>query len=192
MYLPSTLVEDDLVTLHAFVEAYPLAALVTCAGDDSNMFATHLPLVLDRTCGRFGTLSGHIPRASPHARALARGAASAIVLFTGPNAYLTPNWYPAEAEQGRVVPTWNYIAVHAAGMVTLRDEPAFLRAHLDELTRQHESQRPGPRAMTHEPADFVEDQLCAVVGLEIRIERLEGKWNMSQNRSGAARTMLGR
>jgi transcriptional regulator len=185
MYNPSSFAEDDLPTLHAFVEAHPLAALVTAVGGAPGLFGTHLPLLLDRGAGQFGRLVGHIARANPHARQLATGSSETLVIFTGPDAYITPSWYATKAETGRVVPTWNYVAVHAYGRATLRSDVEFLRPHLEALTRQHEPSRAGTWQVSDAPDDYIAQQMRAIVGVEITIERLEGKWKMSQNRSGA-------
>lgn len=185
MYLPQSFAEDDLSTLHAFVEAHSLATLVTAVGGPQGLFATHLPLLLDRTTTPFGRLFGHIARANPHARQLADGANETLVIFSGPDAYITPAWYATKGETGRVVPTWNYVAVHAYGRVTLHSEPEFLRPHLEALTKRHEPTRAGNWEVRDAPEDYIAAQLRAIVGVEIVIERLEGKWKMSQNRSGA-------
>jgi transcriptional regulator len=184
MYIPSSFAEDDLPTLHAFIEAHPLAALVTHSETDG-LFATHLPLVLDRTAGPMGTLIGHVARANPHSRGAAGESRSAMIIFTGPDAYITPEWYAAKRDTGRVVPTWNYVAVHVYGALHLRDDPEFLREHLETLTTRHESNRPHPWQVSDAPADYVQQQVKAIVGVEISIARIEGKWKMSQNRSEA-------
>lgn len=184
MYIPPSFAERDLPTLHAFIEAHPFAVLVSASATDG-LFATHLPVVLDRDAGAHGTLMGHLARANAHSRHLAAGAGEAMLIFTGPDAYITPEWYPAKRDHGRVVPTWNYVAVHAYGTVRLRAEPAFLRAHLEALTARHEAGRARPWAVSDAPAEFIAQQMQAIVGLELEITRLEGKWKMSQNRSGA-------
>ncbi|HET7551891.1 MAG TPA: FMN-binding negative transcriptional regulator [Gemmatimonadaceae bacterium] len=181
MYIPSTFAECDLPTLHAFVEANPLATLVTNSPADG-LFATHLPLVLDRGTGSLGTLVGHLARANPHARHVSAGPMPCLAIFTGPQAYITPEWYLTKQQTGRVVPTWNYVAVHASGELRLRDDPAFLREHLEALTRQHEANRAPGWQVSDAPADYIERQMKAIVGVEIAIDRLEGKWKMSQNR----------
>ncbi|MBL0940889.1 MAG: FMN-binding negative transcriptional regulator [Gemmatimonadaceae bacterium] len=183
MYIPNSFAERDTATLFDFIEAHPLGALVT-SEPGSGLFATHLPLVLDRATGPWGTLLGHIARANPHSR-LGNSPVSALVIFTGPNAYITPTWYATKRESGRVVPTWNYAVVHAYGTLRLRDDAEFLRAHLEALTNQHESQRSSPWQLDDAPADYIAQQMKAIVGVEFTIERLEGKWKMSQNRSPA-------
>lgn len=185
MYIPSSFAEEDVSTLHAFVEAHPLATLVTAVGGAPGLFATHLPLLLDPSTGPFGRLVGHIARANPHARQLAAASNESLVIFTGPDAYITPAWYATKADTGRVVPTWNYVAVHAYGQVTLNADPGFLRPHLEMLTRQHEPSRGGTWEVSDAPEEYIAQQLRAIVGVEITIERLEGKWKMSQNRSDA-------
>ena len=185
MYIPASYREDDLTTLHAFLDAHPLAALVTAVDGPASLYATHLPLVLERGVGPLGTLRGHLARANPHARQLATGTVPALVLFSGPDAYITPNWYPLKAEHGRVVPTWNYVAVHAFGTAVLRDDPEFLHAHLEALVAHHEATRSMAWKVSDAPEDFIAQQARAIIGLEIQIDRLEGKWKMSQNRSAA-------
>lgn len=184
MYIPSTFAERDLPTLHAFVEANPLAALVTSSAADG-LFATHLPLVLDRAAGELGTLVGHLARANPHARFASAGSIPCLAIFAGPQAYITPEWYLTKQQTGRVVPTWNYVAVHASGALRLREDPVFLREHLEALTRRHEADRTPAWQVSDAPADYIEQQMKAIVGIEITIDRLEGKWKMSQNRSAA-------
>lgn len=184
MYIPSSFAERDLPTLFAFIEAHPLAALVTSSTPEG-LFATHLPLVLDRAAGPMGTLVGHFARANPHSRCAADGSVEALVIFTGPDAYITPEWYQTKQETGRAVPTWNYVAVHAYGALRLRDDQEFLRGHLEALTLQHEAARPRPWNVADAPADYIAQQMKAIVGVELRIDRLEGKWKMSQNRPDA-------
>jgi transcriptional regulator len=180
MYNPSSFAEHDVAVMHDFIEAHPLGALVTAS--PGGLFATHLPLVLDRALGPHGTLQGHVARANPH-HELAGEGAEALVLFTGPDSYVTPTMYAAKATHGKVVPTWNYVAVHARGRLRFVREPDALRRHLARLTARHEAGRPQPWAITDAPADYIAKQLGAIVGVEIEITRLEGKWKMSQNRS---------
>ena len=182
MYIPSSNAEERPGVLLDFIAAHPLGALVTAS--DEGLFATHLPLVLHHARGEHGTLEGHVARANPHHRrpSLTR---EAMVVFTGPDAYVTPSWYPAKAEHGRTVPTWNYVAVHVYGTLRWIEEPEWLRRHLDELTARHEAGRPTPWAVTDAPAEYVAQQQRAIVGFELAITRVEGKWKMSQNRSAA-------
>jgi len=182
VYIPPSFAEHDVSVLHAFIEAHPLGALVTASA--TGLFATHLPLVLDRSRGAYGTLQGHIARANPH-HELAGETAEALVLFTGADAYVTPSLYPSKSEHGKVVPTWNYVAVHAHGTLRFVREPGALRRHLEQLTALHEASRPRPWSIADTPDGYVDKLLGAIVGVEIEIARLDGKWKMSQNRPAA-------
>ena len=184
MYIPSSFAERDLPTLFAYIEAHPLAALVTSSPTDG-LVATHLPVVVDRTAGPLGTLIGHVARANPHSRSLMSGPVSALAIFAGPDAYVTPTWYRTKEETGRVVPTWNYVAVHAYGSAQLEDDPSFLRQHLETLTHRHEGSRAEPWHVSDAPEDYIAQQMKSIVALRLPIERLEGKWKMSQNRPDA-------
>jgi transcriptional regulator len=184
MYIPPSYAEHDPQVLFDYIESHPLATLVTASPGDG-LFATHLPLVLDRAAGESGVLVGHLARANAHHRHIAAGASEALVIFTGPDAYITPSWYAAKREHGRVVPTWNYVAVHAHGTLRLTDDPSFLRAHLEALTTRHESSRADPWRVSDAPEEFIAQQMRAIIGVELTITRLEGKWKMSQNRSSA-------
>src|SRR6187455_2626264 len=179
MYIPPSFAEHDVEVMHSFIEAHPLAALVTAS--PSGLFATHLPLMLDRERGTHGTLQGHIARANPH-HELAGEGAEALVLFTGADSYVTPSLYASKAKHGKVVPTWNYVAVHAHGALRFVREADALRRHLERLTARHEAGRPQPWSIDDTPDGYVDKLLGAIVGVEIEITRLDGKWKMSQNR----------
>jgi transcriptional regulator len=183
MYIPQSNAEHRTETMLDFIEANPFGALVT-ASPPEGLFATHLPLVLDRPRGPHGTLEGHVARANPHHRQ-APASGDALVIFQGPDAYITPSWYAAKAEHGRVVPTWNYVAVHAYGTLRFVEDDAFLQRHLDALTNRHEAGRERPWATADAPGDYLAQLRRAIVGVELVITRLEGKWKMSQNRSQA-------
>ncbi|HEY0928621.1 MAG TPA: FMN-binding negative transcriptional regulator [Gemmatimonas sp.] len=185
MYIPASYRETDRAVLLDFLAAHPLGVLVsTTSGGDRGLYATHLPLHVDR---ERGVLQGHLARANPHVGHLESLAAGerVLVVFNGVDAYITPSWYPAKQEHGKVVPTWNFSAVHVHGAVTLHHDPAFLAAHLRHLTDAHESAQPKPWAVDDAPAEFITQQMRAIVGLEIAIDVLEGKFKMSQNRSHA-------
>ncbi len=188
MYIPRTNAEDRPEVLAAFMRAHPLAALVS-AGPAGELWATHLPVVIDPARGPHGTIEGHVARANPHHRLVraaaeqAAGPRESLVIFTGPDAYVTPAWYPGKAVHGREVPTWNYVAVHAYGPLTLREDPAWLMAHLTRLTDQSEAGRLAPWAVSDAPADYMAQQLKGIVGFELAITRVEGRWKMSQNRT---------
>ena len=182
MYLPSAFRQDDLAELHAQLQASPFA-LLTSAGA-TGVQASHLPLLLAPDEGEFGTLYGHFARANPHWRDL-QDDAEALAVFSGPDAYISPGWYPAKAEHGKVVPTWNYIAVHARGPVELIEEPERLLQIVSRLSDQHESGRERPWAVSDAPREYIDSMLRAIVGFALPIRRLEGKWKLGQNRSAA-------
>lgn len=181
MYRPSAFRQDDLATLQAQIRASGLA-LLTSAGEQG-LQATHLPLLLEDN-GEFGTLYGHFARANPHWRDLQAGA-EALVVFAGPDAYISPSWYPSKAEHGKVVPTWNYIAVHAWGTAEVFDDAERLRALVGRLSAQHEAGRPRPWSVDEAPRDYLDAMLRAIVGFALPIRRLEGKWKLGQNRPAA-------
>jgi transcriptional regulator len=183
MYIPHANAEHRPETMLHFIEARAFGALVTASPSDG-LFATHLPLVLDRTRGEHGILEGHVARGNPHHRH-ALSAGEALVIFQGADAYVTPSWYAAKAEHGRVVPTWNYVAVHAYGTLRFVDDVGFLTRHLEALTSRHESGREQPWSPADAPADYIAQLQRGIVGVELTITRLEGKWKMSQNRSDA-------
>jgi transcriptional regulator len=179
MYLPTHFEETRVQVLHELIHAHPLGALVvlTSAGLEAN----HIPLEVDPDPAPFGTLRGHIARANPLWRDSARDT-EALVLFQGPGTYISPAWYATKQETGKVVPTWNYAVVHAHGPVRFIDDRAWLRAFVEQLTNRHEAARPEPWRITDAPADYIDKQLGAIIGLEIPITRLVGKWKVSQNR----------
>lgn len=190
MYTPEPFRESDVGVMLDFIDARPLGTLITVNHDTSlhtdastaGVLATHLPFLLDRTRGEIGVLQGHVARANPHGAATAT---EALVIFTGPDAYVTPSWYASTREHGRVVPTWNYIAVHATGRFRLIEDPDFLRQHVTALTARHESVRERPWSVSDAPPEHINKLLREIIGLEIEITRLEGKWKMSQNRSAS-------
>jgi transcriptional regulator len=187
LYEPPAFREDRKEVLHRLIREARLALLVS-NGDAGGGVPdiTHLPLTLAAEEGPHGTLYGHVARANPHWRRLAQ-AGRAVAVFRGTEAYVSPNWYPSKAEHQRVVPTWNYEAVHAEGTVTLIEEPAVLRALVSRLTEEHERSQPRPWAVTDAPEDFVAGMLKGIVGLALRIERLSGKRKLSQNRGAVDR-----
>lgn len=184
MYVPPAFREDDLAALHATMRAARLADLVTAT--DEGLVATPLPLLLVPDEGPNGTLYGHVARANPQWRLPPRGG-EALALFRGPDAYVTPSWYASKAEHGKVVPTWNYVAVHAYGVPEFFEDADRLLAVVERLTDLHERPRAEPWAVADAPATFVRAQLKGIVGLRLPIARLEGKRKMSQNRTAADR-----
>jgi len=179
MYLPKHFEETRVEVLHALVRAHPLAALVTLGA--GGLEANHIPFEIDPDPAPFGTLRGHVARANPVWRELSRGA-DALALFQGPATYVSPSWYPTKQEGGKVVPTWNYAVVHAYGPLRAVDDPAWLRAFVERLTNRHESGRTAPWHVTDAPADYVDKMVTAIVGIELPVTRLLGKWKTSQNR----------
>jgi transcriptional regulator len=180
MYLPKHFEETRVEILHELIRAHPFGALVvhTSSGLDAN----HIPLEIDPEPAPFGTLRGHIARANPLWREHARDGA-ALAIFQGPDTYVSPAWYPTKQETGKVVPTWNYAVVHAHGPLRVIDDPAWLRDFVTKLTNRHEAERGGePWHVTDAPADYIDTMLGAIIGLEIPLTRLVGKWKMSQNR----------
>lgn len=183
MYVPPAFREDDPAELAAMIAAARLATLVTATPD--GMIATPLPLLFDPGEGAHGTLYGHVARANPQWRHPADG--DALALFAGPDAYVSPSWYAAKVEHGKVVPTWNYIAVHAYGPVEFFDEPDRLFAVVSRLSDLHEAGRERPWSVTDAPEAYVAAQLRGIVGLRLAITRIEGKRKLSQNRSASDR-----
>lgn len=179
MYTPSYFKDEDLASLHRQIEGSRLATLVTF--DGTEMQASHVPLLLDLTQGANGTLFGHLAKANPQWETLASG--EALIIFQGPDAYISPSFYAAKAEHGKVVPTWNYLAVHAYGRAEVFTDPARLLQIVSELTQKHEATRSEPWAVSDAPADYIEKMLNGIVGFAIPIERLEGKRKLNQNRS---------
>ncbi len=187
MYIPAPFREADRAILYDFIVAHPLGVLVSAMADGhaAAPYATHVPLHLDR---ERGVLTGHLARMNPHVALLTSAGHSTVpglVVFSGADHYITPSWYPTKQATAKVVPTWNYVAVHVAGPVTLHDDVDWLAAHLATLTDHHEASQAHPWAMHDAPADYLDAQMRAVVGVSIVIESLEGKYKLSQNRSDA-------
>ena len=180
MYTPKAFEVTDLALLHAAMKQSELATLVTMT--TQGLVATHLPLLLDETKGEYGTLTGHVSRANLQWRET-YPQTEALIIFLGLDTYVSPNWYPAKQETGRVVPTWNYAAIHAYGRLTFYEDPEWLRTMVTELTKRHEASFPAPWQVTDAPAVYIDSQLKAIVGFELRILRLEGKQKFNQNRS---------
>ncbi len=180
MYLPKHFEETRIEVLHELIRSHPLGTLVTLASQ--GLDANHIPFEIDPSPAPFGTLRGHVARANPLWREPPRGV-DALAIFQGPQAYVSPSWYPSKRETGKVVPTWNYAVVHAHGPLRIIDDRAWLRALVERLTRRHEAGRREPWQVTDAPPDFIEAQLAAIVGIEMPIARLAGKWKTSQNRS---------
>lgn len=179
MYVPAHFKEDRVTVLHDAIRKYGFGTLVTLG--EMELEASHLPLLLDPEPSPFGTLLGHLARANPQWQR-AKPGFQALAIFLGPNTYITPSWYPTKQQTGKVVPTWNYLAIHAYGTLSFFDDPAELRAHVGKMTETHEAPRAVPWAVGDAPTDFVDNMVRAIVGFRLVIDRLEGKWKMSQNR----------
>lgn len=186
MHTPPAFRDDDRDSLRATIRAARLANLVTATAD--GVLATPLPLFLEENEGEHGVLYGHLAKANPQGRSAALG--DALAIFMGPDAYVTPSWYEAKQESGKVVPTWNYVAVHAYGPVEFFDDAVRLLDVVTRLTTLHEGARAAPWAVSDAPPDFVQAQLRGIIGLRLPITRLEGKRKLSQNRSAADRAQV--
>jgi transcriptional regulator len=184
MYIPRANEETRIPVLHGLMEAQPFCSLVTMGA--SGLFATHLPMVLEKECLPLGRLKGHVSRANRQWRDFSPEI-EALVIFSGPQHYISPSWYPEKLETGKVVPTWNYAVVHAYGHLKVIENTEWLRAHLESLVKLHEAPFPAPWKISDAPADYIESLIKGIVGLELSIERIEGKWKASQNHSDAHR-----
>jgi transcriptional regulator len=183
MYQPDHFRVADLPEMHALMRARPLATLVSAGS--LGLYATHLPTVL-RDDGPYGVIECHLARANPHWKDLAEGN-EALMIFQGPEGYITPNWYPSKADHGKVVPTWNYAVVHAYGRPEVMEDRNWLRRHVTELTAQQETNEVKPWALSDAPESFIEAMLRGIVGFRFAFTQLEGKWKMSQNRQATDR-----
>ena len=185
MYLPKHFEQTDLEALYALIEHSPFGILVTASPD--GIEANHLPFELDRSQGTHGSLLCHVARSNPvwqHAPSLTT---DSLVIFQGPSAYISPSLYASKQETHMVVPTYNYAAVHVSGQVTVHDDVRWVRGLVSRLTGKFEKQREVPWKMGDAPASYIDERLSHIVGLEIRISHLTGKWKLNQNRSEADR-----
>ncbi|MFZ2101110.1 MAG: FMN-binding negative transcriptional regulator [Oricola sp.] len=181
MYQPPHFREERPGILHAAVRAHPLGLLI-CTGDDGPL-ANPVPFLLDTPDGGTAKLRAHVARANPAWKAIAaRPETPVLVVFQGPQAYVTPSWYETKKRTGKVVPTWNYVMVQARGRATVIEDPEWLRGQIGELTDAHEARRAGRWKVDDAPADFIAMQIRGIVGLSVEVAQLEGKWKVSQNR----------
>jgi transcriptional regulator len=185
MYQPPHFREDRIEVQHQLIRAYPLGLLMTAG--PSGLLANLFPFLLDSENSDKGTLRLHIARANPQWREL-ESVEECLVVFQGPQDYVTPSWYATKRETGKVVPTWNYATVHAWGRPRVVNDDVWLRRQIEDLTAARENLRTAPWQVDDAPADFIAMQMRAIVGVEIPIARIEGKWKMSQNRPEADRT----
>ena len=177
MYLPKHFLVEDPAILAQLISEYPLAIIV--GNLDGNLEVNHLPLMLseDKT-----KLYGHIAKMNPLTKVASSNNTSVTAIFNGPNAYVTPSWYPSKQESGKVVPTWNYAAVHVQGNIKLIDDPQWLRSHVSQMTNIHEPTYQSTWKLDDAPEEYVQTMLKAIIGIEIDVTSLLGKFKLSQNR----------
>jgi transcriptional regulator len=179
MITPNVFKETDLDVLHGLIRSHPLGTWVT--SEDDVLDVNHIPFVLDAAHGEYGVLRGHVNIANPVWRSLPT-AKESIVVFQGADSYISPSWYPSKQEHGKVVPTWNYIVLHAHGIPRAITDEEWLFEHLNALTNQHESKRDQPWKVSDAPEEFTSKMVKAIVGIEIPISNLLGTWKASQNK----------
>lgn len=180
VYLPAHFTAAQTADVAAFVAAVGAADLVTF--DGTKPVASLIPVIWDRETGEHGRLLGHLALANPQWESVAPGS-NALAIVHGPQAYVSPSWYPSTARHGRVVPTWNYVTVHFTGPLTVHRDPEWLRDVVTRLTERHEAHRPAPWAVTDAPPDYINGQLRGIVGVELTIATVQAKHKLSQNRS---------
>jgi transcriptional regulator len=185
MYLPAHFEESRVDVLHALIRSHPLGTLATL-DDKGELQANPIPFLIEPGAQPLGTLRGHVARANPLWRET-RADVDSLVVFQGAQSYISPGWYPSKALHGKVVPTWNYIAVQARGRLRAVEDPAWLRALVSRLTSRFESTQPRPWSVDDAPVSYIDQLLRAIVGIEIELTALVGKWKVSQNGSAADR-----
>lgn len=179
MYEVEAFREARVEVMHGLIKTHPLATLVTLTAQ--GLEANHIPMLIDPEPAPLGTLRGHVARANPIWRTF-NADVDVLAVFQGAQRYITPSWYPSKSQHGKVVPTWNYAVVHAHGPLRIIEDAEWLRKLVTRLTESQESQREQPWHVTDAPGDYINTMLQAIVGFEIPIRRLQGKWKMSQNR----------
>jgi transcriptional regulator len=180
VYIPSANEEKRVSVMRTLMVSHPLATLVTLGSN--GLFASHVPMVLEKDGSELGVLKGHLSRANAQWRDFV-ASVDALAIFAGHQHYITPNWYPGTQEDGKEVPTWNYAVVHAYGPLKVIEDQQWLLTFVSTLTDIHEAASPVPWKVSDAPEDFIQSQLKGIVGLELPIRRLEGKWKVSQNRT---------
>ena len=180
VYLPKHFEETRIEVLHALIRDYPFAAMVCATG--TGLTVNHIPFILDPEGGDFGVLRGHIARANPLWH-LPPPQENALVIFQGPTSYISPNWYPGKAQDGKRVPTWAYAIAHAHGPIRFIHDADWLLQLVSSLSETHEAGQAKPWSVDEAPPDYIERLLGAIVGVEIPIEKLVGKWKLDQNKS---------
>lgn len=184
MYIPASFKENQLYRLHDLIMKNPLGLLVTHG--ENGLEASPIPFLLYADEGKQGVLRAHLAKANPHWKSLTEQT-ECLVVFQGPDGYVTPSWYPSKADTHKVVPTWNYATVQVRGNPQVTEDAAWLRRQLGDLTTFHEKARPEPWAVSDAPTDYIASQMKAIVGIEIPIGQIEGKWKMSQNKDDVDR-----
>jgi transcriptional regulator len=188
MYVPTHFSEDNLETLHSYIKNYNFGVLVFA--DEQGIEANHLPFVIHpEAAPSKGILQCHVAKNNLIWERLAKSK-NVLVIFQGPNAYISPSWYPSKQESGKVVPTWNYLAVHVKGQVEIIHDFSWLKQHVSQLTYIHESTQDHPWSVEDAPQEFTENMINAIVGIEIKIEKITGKLKASQNQTNANRTAV--
>lgn len=182
MYLPKSTEESRLDVLQELIQAHPFACLVTLGKD--GLVVNHMPLLIDTTCGEFGVLRGHVARANPVWQDFSETLES-IAIFQGPQSYISPTWYPSKHAHGKAVPTWNYAVVHAHGIPRVIEDASWLLDHVSELSNHQESAQALPWKVSDAPKDYIDRMLDMIVGIEIPITKLVGKWKLGQSRPRA-------
>lgn len=184
MYLPEAFAETRPDVIAALLVEHPMAQLVTMTAE--GLMATPLPMLYEPSIDGLGSLVGHVARANPHwSMASPTPAVEALAIFTGANAYVSPNWFPSKREHGKVVPTWNYETLHVRGVFLVHDEVEWKRALVTRLTTHHESSFAAPWAVDDAPPDYVEAMLNAIVGVEVQVTSIQAKRKLSQNKPDA-------
>lgn len=179
MYVPKHFEELDVSVLHALIESHKLGAWVTQG--DNELVVNHIPFLIDSHAGEFGKLIGHVARANSVWQSFSKSVNS-VVIFQGPQAYITPSWYPSKHAHGKAVPTWNYVVVHAHGIPRAIEDRDWLLEHVNQLTRTQELAQALPWNVSDAPSDYIEKMLSLIIGIEIPIAKIVGKWKVSQNR----------
>ena len=185
MYLPAHFAESNPAVLHGVIRDHPLATLVVATAE--GLVANPVPLLLRLDDHGNTRLAGHVARQNPVWRQVDSGRTTALAVFHGPSAYVSPSWYPGKHEHGRAVPTWNYITVQAHGIVSVQDDPSWLRQQVEDLTRQQESSQPHPWSVGDAPPEYIAGMLTQIVGIELEVTLLQGKCKLSQNQPPANR-----
>ncbi len=179
MYSPQPFEETRVSVLHDLVRSHPLGTFVILAG--AELSANHIPFLIHSDLGANGTLQGHVSRANPVWKHFGNGT-EALTIFQGPESYITPSWYPSKHADGKAVPTWNYAVVHAYGTPRAIEDPAWLLDHVTRLTSVHEADQALPWKVSDAPRDYTQHMISRIIGIEIPISKLQGKWKVSQNR----------